>query len=265
MEQIDSPENHYFIGRLSPVILASRLSLSAVLLSLIGVVSGCAQIAIVKQPLAEDTGVRFFRPKLYLLVESAPQFSDVLTTQTERVKQTQTTVNVPLPGSTNISVNVNAGVNSEQQASPVRKLIGTRAKLSLKLLPDYSEEYSLHVTGPSPSIVLQDGWNLVGINASFPGLLQNSSTQVDGLAENCSGPETGYEVLVDVDSSVAYGLYESFFIEEYGRKVLAGWKYIGFLPLSSNCPPARDDLWGIVFSSRGAKFEKLRQIAARQQ
>src|SRR5262249_10468075 len=76
--------------------------------------TGCAWAGAMRAADEGDTGIRYWRPKPYLLVTPA---------------------------------------------DPTGRMVN----LKLEYLPDFSEEYSLHLRGKA-SVALKDGWNLVGVN-----------------------------------------------------------------------------------------------------
>jgi len=212
-------------------------------------------VRVVANPTPHQKGIRYYRPKPYLLVSSG--IAEITVSDKEK---TTTTRMVPDPKVVNIQ---------------------------LVYMPDFEEEYAIDVrTGfgtADVSITLEDGWNLTAIN-------QNLDSQTDenlkGVAELLGAigglpapaaqkgersPETRAAATCNVKATnVPLGYYESVIGRDAsGRKRLYGFRYLGFLPYAScpqsmqglecgNCETA--DLYGLVFEDDTMVFRRLNEI-----
>lgn len=225
-------------------------------IAVLAVPTACTpRVRVVANPTPHQKGIRYYRPKPYLLVSSG--IAEVTVSDKEK---TTTTRMVPDPKVVNIQ---------------------------LVYMPDFEEEYAIDVrTGfgtADVSITLEDGWNLTSIN-------QNLDSQTDenlkGVAEllgaigglpppTAQKGERTQEAQVAATCSVKatnvpLGYYESVIGRDgQGRKRLYGFRYIGFLPYAScpqsmqglecgNCETA--DLYGLVFENETMVFRRLDAI-----
>lgn len=196
-------------------------------------VAGCASTKVVKNPDEDDTGIRYYRPKPYLMIKPSP------------IKDVEQKVDI-----------------------------------SITYLPDYSEEYSIHVNAGlgtnSTEVKLTNGWNLESVNidvdskaAELIGAVSQAATAAAGF-KGRPATKTFAEGVSARD--VPMGLYEAVTgIDDCGRKRLYGWRYVGFAPFAQ-CPtcasggpyaqPCEDGLWGLVSDNGVLVFKRVSEIAA---
>jgi hypothetical protein len=151
---------------------------------------------------------------------------------------------------------------------------GQHVAISLEYLPDFSEEYSIHVRSGLGSanvqVTLADGWNLTQIN-------QNLDSQTDEILKALSEvagkiPAAGFAGegrMVVKSSNVPLGYYEAVIgLDPLGRKQLYGWRYTGFLPFAHcpmdgagldcfHCGEVPSPLFGLVFRDGTLTFCRL--------
>jgi hypothetical protein len=165
---------------------------------LLSVNAGCTPRTIVKKaPGPDDCGVRYYRPKPYLMIK-------------------------PMV---------------DKKGEPVEGYVS----IETTTLPDYSEEYSIHVRSGlgsnHTSITLQDGWNLTHLNVETD---SNIDANLKALAEIVEAVPTGGDIesatRVGVRGiNVPLGLYEAVISNDGCTKRLYGFRYVGFMPFSG-CP-----------------------------
>lgn len=164
----------------------------------VGILSGCATTTVKKNPGEHDRGVRYYRPKPYLLVQPTTGKSDEFVT------------------------------------------------LTLDYLPDFSEEYSIHVKAGigvnKTKITLENGWKLTQLDMdidskfnenvkAFGDLLKNAGEFTKAVKTEGTAPR-----MVVKSNNVPLGYYESVIDRgPDGKKRLYGWRYVGFMPYA-NCP-----------------------------
>ncbi|MFY7953598.1 MAG: hypothetical protein ACOVT5_13920 [Armatimonadaceae bacterium] len=189
---------------------------------------GCASTTVKKDPGLHDRGVRFYRPKPYLLL------------------------------------------------TPTQAAGDDQVSISLQYLPDYSEEYSIHVRagiGANKSkIKLDNGWNLTGIDYDVDSKTSENINAAANLLDKASKiipssqNSTGEAVQVKA-TNVPLGYYESVLSPgPDGRKQLYGWRYVGFLPYAQ-CPVAMSGkgcadcqsevMYGLVFENGVMTFKPM--------
>jgi hypothetical protein len=187
--------------------------------------SGCARTKIVKKPCPDDTGVRFYRPKQYLMIGPGT-----------------------LPGHVTISVTQ---------------------------LPDYNEEYSIHVNAGlgtnSTDITLEGGWNLTGVKINVDSKAAELITAGSGAIGNIAGlADQSRMENIPTAHDVPLGLYEAVVgCDDNGCKQLYGWRYVGFLPFGG-CPTYGEggplphycspEIFGIVWTGGKLTVKKLAEI-----
>ncbi len=219
------------------LVLPTRLALLFAL-PLALMVAGCLpRTTVVSNPGPHDKGIRYYRPKPYLLVR-------------------------PVDG-------------------PVA---GGQVAIELQYLPDFSEEYSIHVRSGfginATRVTLEDGWNLVAIEQELDsrvaeqisaiGDLLDSVGNIVPTAKKGAAPEAR---MVVPATNVPLGFYESVIGRgPDGRKRLYGWRYVGFAPFQAcplesggaDCQPCETAfLYGLVFRNGVMTFEPLSEIGAR--
>jgi hypothetical protein len=197
--------------------------------------SGCVPRTLVKKnPGPDDCGVRFYRPKPYLMVKPA--------------------------------VNKNG--------EPIEGYV----TIEPTTLPDFSEEYSIHIRSGlgsnETSITLEDGWKLTGLNVDVDSQTDENLRAVAEIAKGIpTGGDFGASHRVEVRGmNVPLGLYESVIDHDGCQKRLYGFRYVGFLPFSgcpvemSGCHGASCDegaMYGLVFDQEAnvMVFKLLHEIS----
>lgn len=213
--------------------------------------SGCApRVRVRPNPHPSDTGIRYYRPKPYLLVTAASQtvLSDT--------------------------------------GKPVREVIDERfVQIELQYLPDFAEEYAIDVRSgfgiADVAITLEDGWNLTSINQKLDSQtdenLRAMSEVVRGAAslsnpgERTTTPDGNKQPAFRVKASnVPMGYYESVIgSDACGKKRLYGFRYVGFLPYQAcplnmqgmetgNCQST--EIYGLVFEQGVMVFRPLHDV-----
>lgn len=146
--------------------------------------AGCSSVRVVKNPDEGDPGVRYYRPKPYLLVTPA---------------------------------------------DPTGRMVN----LKLEYLPDYAEEYSVHVRGKA-AVSLKDGWNLVGLTTKGSPPPPPAKDEPPAPAPAPAPPVLPQAVVAA--TNVPMGYYESVYELIGPTKYFKGWKYIGFTVLGPTKP-----------------------------
>lgn len=221
--------------------------------------SACApKVSVVRNPNECDKGIRYYRPKPYLLVTPAG------TTKTTTKEGQKTTT-------------IEAGQTDEF------------VQIELQYLPDFSEEYAINVEPglgtANVKVELEDGWNLTSINQDLDTKFAENVEALANLAKAgaaaipTAGPPSTKAVertqrWVVTATNVPLGYYESVIgIDPYGEKRLYGWRYLGFVPFNA-CPTdiggmqsmCCDDecagIYGLVFENGVMVFKQLDCIVA---
>ncbi len=224
-----------------------------VLLSSCWATAGCTpRVKICPAPGPQDTGIRYYRPKPYLLVEPA---REVVTNTTRKIVSEST---------------------SDQHV-----------QISLEYLPDFSEEYSIHVKSglgsADVSVTLDQGWNLTALNQNLDSQFDENVKAFAELAEAVSGfvptdqggtsgaPPGSLKKWVVPATNVPIGYYESVVgRDKSGKKRLHGWRYVGFMPYATcpldgcgseslNCHEVPTPIFGLVFREGVMVFQPLDQ------
>lgn len=211
-----------------------------IIMLLLGV--GCTPRTIVrKNPGPEDTGVRYYRPKPYLLIQSkAVQEGPEL----RHDKYVQISLEY-LPDF------------SEEYSISVRSGLGTN----------------------KTSIKLADGWNLTEINQDLDSQFDENVKAIGDLLEAVAPggivptaqPKSTPTRMVVAATNVPLGYYEAVINRRPdGKKQLYGWRYVGFYPFQS-CPIAVAGsecvdcqsplIYGLVFRHGVMTFEPLQTVA----
>ena len=226
-----------------------------VILSVVYFSAGCTpRIRVIANPKPHQNGIRYYRPKPYLLVTSG-QVAKI----TNSSDKTVTTTTVP----------------------DIRYV-----NIQLQYLPDFEEEYALDVrTGfgtADVSITLDDGWNLTAVNQKLDSKTNENIRAVSDLIgsiaksaaalapddksiRNASGATFSIQA-----TNVPLGYYESVIgRDSCGRKRLFGFRYLGFIPYAacpqqmngmecSNCQST--EMYGLVFEGDSMVFRPLNQV-----
>jgi len=206
---------------------------------------GCLpQTTVRKAPGPADTGIRYYRPKPYLVLR--PQVDDD---------------GVPVEG---------------------------YVALALEYLPDFSEEYAIHVRSGwgvnQTRLTLDQGWNLTAVNVDLDSQTDEKIAAVGELLQGAGeivGPRGGAaQPFVVRAANVPLGYYEAVVGEAVagpgvagagvGCKRLLGFQYVGFLPfacggLSATSPSTGDGggpLYALVTERGVMTFKPLGEVAA---
>jgi len=222
--------------RVFPVMFVCLLS---------AVSTGCLpRTTVHKSPGPHDKGIRFYRPKPYLLVKPY----------------------------------------EEKGTDGVLRASKEAVQVSMEWLPDFSEEYSIQVrTGlgtNETNITLSNGWNLTQINTKLDSQFDENvnaianligKTAPGGLVREGGAPPRAQEFVVRA-TNVPIGYYEAMIGEGPDcRKHLYGWRYVGFVPYAAcpiepsglQCASCNDgslDLYGLVFIEGVMTFQRIQEI-----
>lgn len=222
--------------------------------------AGCTPgVWVKKNPGFLNRGVRYYRPKPYLLVSAA---------DTEQVTKLD-----------------DKGKPSEITSKATDQFV----TLQLQYLPDFSEEYAITVTPgigtAEVELKLENGWNLTSINQTLDSKLPENIESVSKLVSAIgsivptSKRDAGTSPPTDTSihcaaRNVPLGYYESVIGRDpCGRKQLYGWRYVGFAPFNA-CPLAAQGMEGVscnngslqvyalVFENNVMIFKPLHEVAA---
>jgi len=205
-------------------------------------VTGCMPRTVVRQnPGPHDTGIRYYRPKPYLLVQPTP-------------------------------VNEGAEVRHD-------KYVQISLEYLPDFSEEYSIDVRTGLGRNKTSIKLADGWNLTEINQELDSNFDENVKAVGDLLKSVAPggivPTAGEHArgpsMVVSATNVPIGFYESVI----GRgpdckKRLYGWRYVGFYPYSP-CPLGASGtdcvdchmagVYGLVFREGVMTFEIIQDIA----
>lgn len=225
--------------------LLSLLSLTVLFLC---VPAGCNPgVKVTRNPGPHDTGIRYYRPKPYLLVSPAAEETTKATTP----------------------------------PTIERRMTDKMVSISLDYLPDFSEEYSIKVRPglgtADVEITLDDGWNLTAINQNLDSNFDDNVKAVAELVKAAGGAAVkGVDgnqsnEMVVCATNVPIGYYESVIGRGLGcEKRLYGWRYVGFAPFNScptemmgtecvGCEDFHGAIYGLVFEKGVMRFKQLNQ------
>lgn len=183
----------------------------AVLLGLMLLISGCATTTVTKNPGPRDKGIRFYRPKPYLLVKplhyDATKGGDVVAISIEYLPD-----------------------YNEEYSIRARGGLGTNATdVSL------TNGWMLSTINQKLDSQFDDNVSAVGsLIGSLPGLTSRAG---NGQGQAAPAPRVSSDISMQcVARNVPYGLYEPVFgNDQHGCKHLYGWRYVGFAPFMP-CP-----------------------------
>ncbi|MEM8680875.1 MAG: hypothetical protein AAGF97_16115 [Planctomycetota bacterium] len=223
---------------------------AACLLLLAGCLPG---VQVRRNPTAHDRGIRYYRPKPYLLL--TPVESQVRVHGRELTEVTTT---------------------------------GEYVQLQLDYLPDFSEEYAITITPglgtAEVGITLEDGWNLTQISQDLDSQTDENVEAISDLVDAVAsvGQESGLAPRSQDDevpqrwvvraSNVPLGYYEAVLHRDpCGTKRLCGWRYVGFIPVGVGLSPPISEprggdpchpLCGLVFDQGVMTFKPLADLHA---
>ncbi len=161
---------------------------------------------------------------------------------------------------------------------------GSQVTIELQYLPDFSEEYSIHVRSGfgvnNTSITLEEGWNLVAIDQELDSRIAEQISAIGDVLDSVGNivptakksPPPQARMVVPA-TNVPLGFYESVIGRgPGGAKRLYGWRYVGFAPFQScpldsagaECRPCETAfLYGLIFRNGVMTFEPLSEIGIR--
>lgn len=199
----------------------------------------CTRVVVTRNPGYDDEGIRYYRPKPYLMLSPAA------------------TPNAQTTEGTYVAISVQYLPDySEEYSIKLRSGIG-QGRLSVSL---------------------EDGWNLTSVDlmtdqqvdeliGSFANLL---SAAAPLAPERAPGPATA---MAEVERPVPLGLYEAVIAEGPNcQRGIFAWRYVGFAPFNSCAVlPHNDvealschDLWALVPNENGQlAFRRIAEIKGR--
>lgn len=183
------------------------------------------KVSVVKNPGDCDEGIRYYRPKPYLLISPA----------------------------TNTITEYDA--SGQKKAKSTTGIGDHYVNIEMQYLPDFGEEYSINVSpglgSANVGVTLEDGWNLTGLNQELDTQFDETVTALAELAgavapvatgggRSVVGPASGVKHerrWVVPATNIPLGYYESVVSRDQttGKKRLYGWRYVGFAPFNG-CP-----------------------------
>lgn len=213
--------------------MPSRIGTVALLL--VCVSAGCTRVAVTKNPTDDDEGVRYFRPKPYLMIAPAPLPQGAL------------------KGATYVAISIQYLPDYDEE---------------------YSIRLQSGLGQGSLKVELKDGWNLTGVDLTTDQQLDELIGSFSGLL-SAAAPlvreRTGYAApcVVPVEHPVPLGLYEAVIAQGPDcRKGIFAWRYVGFAPFNSCAiqphsdvmPVSCHDLWALVPGSGGLSFVRISEL-----
>ncbi len=221
------------------------------------VFTGCNPgIKVVQSPTKHNKGIRYYRPKPYLLISPAGEV---------------------------------ATAKNDQTTTTTREMSDETVSIELQYLPDFSEEYAITVRPglgvANVNFKLEDGWNLTEMNQQLDSKFADNVKAISELVkaggslgspsnfttgDNPSGESKSRWVVKS--TNVPLGYYEAVInVDSQCKKRLYGWRYVGFAPFNS-CPTtvygedvaACDDpngpIYGLVFEQGVMCFKQLNEL-----
>jgi len=155
--------------------------------------------------------------------------------------------------------------------------------LEQRTLPDYSEEYSIHVRSGlgtnDTEIQLEDGWKLTALNISvdsqFDESLRAMADVIEAVPRATAATSEQLPAMVVRASNVPLGLYEA--VLSAGPdciKRLYGFRYVGFMPYAA-CPLesggmermacCEGEIYGLVMEDGVMVFRPLDEVSTHLQ
>ena len=200
-------------------------------------IGGCLpRTTVLKNPGTADRGVRYYRPKPYLMVKPMTDHGGLPVDGMVQLEQ------VILPDF------------GEEYSIHVRSGLGTN----------------------NTEIHLEDGWNLTALNvdidSQFDENLRAVADVVDAIPRATASSIGTSPSMVVRATNIPLGLYESVISKSSDcKKRLYGFRYVGFMPYSS-CPLEScgqqqtscsvDEIYGLAMEKGTMVFRRLDQIAA---
>ena len=153
----------------------------------------------------------------------------------------------------------------------------SKVELSVVYMPDYSEEYSVHIKPGigtnATQVSLNDQGVLTGLNVNLDSKTAENITAVGNLASNVGGLFKATDANMRLEAhDVPLGFYEAVIGYDGCKKRLYGWRYVGFMPFN-DCPLEvtggphaaccdQGIVWGLVFEGNKLVFKQLATIAS---
>ena len=202
------------------------------------VLPGCIlpRTKIVKNPKDNDTGLRFYRPKPYLMVK-------------------------PM---------------TNKDGVPVSGFVTMETKMLPDFAEEYSVHVRPGIGVNETEITLSEGWNLTALNVKVDSQIDENIEAAAELVKSIPIPTDGgrgSDEFVVPALNVPIGLYEAVIATNRKcRKQLMGFRYVGFVPFSS-CPVnmcgeeaahcGAGVIYGLVFDKdvKGMVFKPLEELA----
>jgi len=209
---------------------------------LVLLVTGCMPHTVVRQnPGPHDKGIRYYRPKPYLLVQPTPVAEDA---EIRHDKYVQISLEYLPDFSEEYSIDVRSGFGKNKT-----------------------------------SVKLANGWNLTEINQELDSSVDENIKAIGDLLKSVApggivptaGDAMRGPTMVIGATNVPLGYYESVIDRgQDGKKRLFGWRYVGFYPFSA-CPLRAQGVdcvdchvsaaYGLVFREGVMTFELIHDIA----
>ena len=215
---------------------------------------GCTPRVVVRKSIGiNDTGIKYYRPKPYLLIApigKSEAKSDGKTTTTTTTKSDEF------------------------------------VEIELQYLPDFAEEYSIDVKPglgtANVSLKLEDGWNLTELNQNLDSNVDDNIKALTELAKSTAtiiptsnpvevnkGGRTEVTTKMVVNATnVPLGYYEAVIGGSACKKRMMGWRYVGFAPFNScptdvcgsattRCNEPSGTIYGLGFEQGAMVFKQL--------
>jgi hypothetical protein len=154
-------------------------------------------------------------------------------------------------------------------------------EICIDYLPDYSEEYSIHMkTGlgqNNTQVSLEHGWNLTAVNVNVDTKAAELLTSASGLVKTAMAARTPEEPHAQTWTVGARGVPLGYYEATTGfdptcRKQISGWKYVGFMPFQGSQSVATvgsgsvggdnacEEIWGLVAVNGEIVFRRMGDI-----
>ena len=153
-------------------------------------------------------------------------------------------------------------------------------ELEIEYLPDFSEEYSIHIRSGGgvnkTDFKLENGWNLTSLNVDVDSQFSQNIDAIGNVIQKATpllteGTEDRNPAMVVHALNVPMGLYEAVISEADGdKRRIYGFRYVGFFPYST-CPVEsngvecktcyEDQIYGLVFEKDTMVFKLLIESA----
>jgi hypothetical protein len=151
-----------------------------------------------------------------------------------------------------------------------------KVEISVEYMPDFSEEYSVHIKSGlginTTNVTLNEKGVLMGLNVSLDSQTAENITALGSLAGSAAPFLKSTNMTVE-GRNVPLGFYEAVIGHDGCRNQLYGWRYVGFMPYNkcpisasggsdySCCNDENNGIWGLVYDGNKLVFKKLPKIA----